>query len=373
MLARAQYPDLWSRSGYPTMPTIAALFGDVVHGTLQTIVKALVAAGCESTRAEGAAQVLRELGGITAVVEHALKDRLARLDGNPRLDGGRGRRLGRELADRVPEARVQVQACLGRTVLPTDSQPKSAAIPVGGNTGSRSRPQRRPVGTGAHPEITLTADELRLVGRIDLLTITDNAVRITDYKTGLEDPSHLDQLYTYALLWDLDRVVNPSGRKVTHLTAAYPSYEMSAPGPAEEELRVLRQTFETRMAAADAELAAPRPRAITREDTCGFCQVRQLCAEYWGEVVPVLESVPLGTWFDYQGIVGARNGVRSWWMMSRRTGKRELLLRTPSPSIALNSGSQIRVLDIRLDDDPEVDQLIGVMSESSEVFVVTDQ
>jgi hypothetical protein len=373
MLTRAQYPDLWSGSGYPTIPAIAALFGDVVHGALETIVKALVAAGCESTRVAGAAQVLRQLGGITAVVEHALTDRLARLDGNPRMDGDRGRRLGREIKDRVPEARAQVQAYLSRTALPAGSQPKGAAIPDGGNTGSSSRPQRRPVGAGAHPEITLTADELRLTGRVDLLTVADDAVRITDYKTGVEDPSHLDQLHTYALLWDLDRAANPSGRKVTDLTAAYPSREVSVPGPAEAKLRVLQQTFESRIAAADAELAAPMPAAITREDTCGFCQVRQLCGEYWDQVVPAPASVSPGAWFDYQGIVGPQNGVRSWWMMSRRTGRRELLLRTPSPSTALTSGSQIRVLGIRLEDDPEVDAFIGAMSASSEVFVVTDQ
>ncbi|MEH0843119.1 PD-(D/E)XK nuclease family protein [Micromonospora sp. CPCC 205711] len=373
MLTRAQYPDLWSRSGYPMMPVIAAVFGDVVHSSLEAILKALVAAGCESTRVAGAAHVLRELGGITAVVEHALKDRLARLVGNPRLNRDRGRRVGRELSDRVPEARAQVQAYLSRIVLPAGSQPKRAANPDGGNTCSRSCPQRRPVGTGSHPEITLTADEVRLTGRVDLLTVADDVVRITDYKTGVEDPGHLDQLHTYALLWDLDRAVNPSGRKVTDLMAAYPSREVSIPGPGEEELRVLQQSFETRIAAADAEVAAPMPAAVTREDTCGFCQVRQLCAEYWEQIVPGPDSVPPGDWFDYQGIVGQRNGVRSWWMMSSRTGGRELLLRTPLPATELTSGSQIRVLGIRLDDDPEVEALVGAMSASSEVFVLNDR
>jgi hypothetical protein len=190
----------------------------------------------------------------------------------------------------------------------------------------------------------------------------------------LEDPSHIDQLHTYALLWNVDRVVNPSARKATDLTAAYPSREVSVPGPPEAELRVLQQTFETRIAAADAELAAPMPAAMTNEETCGFCQVRQLCGEYWEQVVPAApDRASAGAWFDYQGIVGPQNGVRSWWMMNRRTGRRELLLRTPSPSIALTPGSQIRVLSIRIDDDPESDTLIGAMSGLSEIFVMTDK
>jgi hypothetical protein len=198
-------------------------------------------------------------------------------------------------------------------------------------------------------------------------------VRITDYKTGVEESSHLDQLHTYALLWDMDEAVNPSRRKVTHLTAAYPSRDVSVPGPTEEELRMLQQTFETRIAAADAELAASMPTAVTREDTCGFCQVRQLCGEYWEKVVPALSSASRGAWFDYEGVVGQQNGVRSWWMMNRHTGGRELLLRTPSSSTALTSGSQIRLLSIRLEDDPDGEALIGSMSASSEVFVRTDQ
>ncbi|MFF5219509.1 PD-(D/E)XK nuclease family protein [Micromonospora sp. NPDC000442] len=372
MLTRAQYPDLWSRSGYPMMPVIA-VFGDVVHSALEAILKALIAAGCESTRVAGAAQVLRELGGITAVVERALKDRLARMDENPRLNRDRGRRLGCELSDRVPEARAQVQAYLRRIGLPSGSQPKQrAAKPDRGNSGSISCPQREPIGTGAYPEITLTAGELRLTGRVDLLTVADAVVRITDYKTGAEDPSHLDELRTYALLWRLDRAANQSGRKVTDLMVTYPSREVSVPAPADEELWEFGQTFETRIAAADTELAAAIPTAVTREDACGFCQVRQLCGEYWEQVVPNPDRVSPGGWFDYQGIVGPQNGVRSCWMMSRRTGKRELLLRTPSPSTVLTSGSQIRVLGIRLDNDLEVDVVIGAVSASSEVFVVTD-
>ena len=53
-LARASYPDLWDGPGYPQAPTLAALFGDVVHGALETIVKALAASGCESATAAGA-------------------------------------------------------------------------------------------------------------------------------------------------------------------------------------------------------------------------------------------------------------------------------------------------------------------------------
>ena len=64
-----RYPDLWDGRGYPRVPAFAALFGDVVHGALDTIVRALVAAGCESAQSAEAVTVLRQLGGYTAVIE----------------------------------------------------------------------------------------------------------------------------------------------------------------------------------------------------------------------------------------------------------------------------------------------------------------
>ena len=63
MLSRATYPELWKGRGYPPMPNTAALLGDVVHTALELLVKALVAAGCESTGTAAAVAVLKQMGG----------------------------------------------------------------------------------------------------------------------------------------------------------------------------------------------------------------------------------------------------------------------------------------------------------------------
>ncbi|MGH3435454.1 MAG: PD-(D/E)XK nuclease family protein [Sciscionella sp.] len=60
MLSRAAYPELWEGSGYPPMPNTAALFGDVVHAALELLVRALVAADCESTGTAAAVAVLKQ-------------------------------------------------------------------------------------------------------------------------------------------------------------------------------------------------------------------------------------------------------------------------------------------------------------------------
>jgi hypothetical protein len=52
-LSRSSYPQLWDGQGYPQVPATAALFGDVIHGALDRIVRALIAAGCASPQDPG--------------------------------------------------------------------------------------------------------------------------------------------------------------------------------------------------------------------------------------------------------------------------------------------------------------------------------
>jgi hypothetical protein len=371
LLSRASYPELWEGRGYPLVPAIAALFGDVVHGALDAIVKALVDAGCESPRAAGAVDVLRELGGYTAVTERVLDARMARLGANPRLDDGGLRRLNQHLRGRVAEARAQVQAYLSRVELPPGVSGKVSADMATGDSGGGPAFGRKPVGSGAYAEIPLAAEELRLMGRVDLLTITEDRVDITDYKTGIEDPSHLDQLNLYALLWDLDRVVNPGRRPVAELTASYPSGEVTISAPGESALRSLESSLKLRIASAEAEIDTPLPRAVPSDEHCRFCQVRQLCDDYWSGIAPDPATLADGTLFDYQGVVGPQNGARSWWMLREGSGQRQLLLRTTATTPQLFMGSRIRVLGLRLDEDPEVDATVAAMTAWSEVFLLT--
>jgi hypothetical protein len=372
MLSHAEYPDLWVGRGYPPMVASAALFGDVVHATLEVIVKALVAAGCESTRTADAVRVLKDLGGITAIAEQALEQRLAQLEENPRLKGDRARRLRIEIRGRLPDVRARVQVFLSRTVLPFSSRPRTSAWTGRVDSDSLLAGGRRPVGNGAHPELKVTAEELSLTGRIDLLTVGVETVHITDYKTGSEDPGHIDQLLTYALLWDLDRDVNPERRRATHLTVAYPSHELTVPAPTGEELRIIQRSIRARIAAAGAEVAAVPPRALPSDENCRYCQVRQLCPEYWEQLVRSPDQVPPGQWFDYEGVVAEQNGARSWSMSSRRTGRPELLLRTLSPSTDLRRGDRVRALGLRRDEDPESDVMVGAMTGNSELFALTE-
>jgi hypothetical protein len=373
MLTRAEYPDLWDRRGYPIVPGRAALFGDVVHGALETIVEAFSVAGCASPQAKDSVEVLRSMGGLTAIVEHALDNRMSKLDGHPRLDAQRLQRLRVELTDRLPEARAQVGTFLRREGLALGVRTSRDTQSSDGRMTTGVPPRRQPVGLGAHPEVEVTAEDLRFTGRIDLLSLDDVSVTIVDYKTGSEDPAHGDQLRTYALLWELDRETNPAARLATHLVVAYAGREHAVPAPTLEELRALEQSLVERIAVAEAEIVGDTPNARPSDDVCRFCQVRQLCDDYWEYLPPNPMDVREGEWFDFEGTVESQNGIRSWLVKSTRHGKGAMLLRTSSPSVTLPIGGHVRVLGVRRDTDPDdLGTVIGAMSANSELFSLFD-
>lgn len=362
-------PDLWERSGYPQAPVPAALFGDVVHGAIEVILKALVAAGCSSTRSAEAVTVLKGLGGYTAVAEAVLAGRLARLDGNPRLRSEQRRRLDRELGDRMPDARAEIQEYLSRMPSLPGATPASSSDDSA--IGDRDpAPGRCEIANGPYPELDLVAEPLRLVGRIDLLTLEEDGARIMDFKTGAEDPSHQEQLLTYALLWARDHVVNPDRRPCRDLRAAYPNRETAFPVPDDDALAQLESNLVARIRAADDSVQTASPDARL-SDRCGLCGVRPLCADYWLDRGTAAVPSADGEWFDLEGTVASQHGAKSW--VVQPAGGGPILVRTPSPSETLPLGRSVRLLGVRRVVDPDdPGALIAAMGAGTETFVLTE-
>jgi hypothetical protein len=364
-LSRADYPDLWDKRGYPRLPNPAAIKGDVVHGSLEIIVKALVKAGCLSTRAADAVSVLRELGGYTAVAQGVLDEQLATLDGNPRISQERREQVNRLLGDWVPEAREQIQTYLNRMEL----RPRVGGSTTGGSASPGQPDKRYPAREGEHPELELIAEDLRLKGRVDLLSVDGDGAAITDFKTGAEDPSHHDQLRLYALLWSEDDDVNPDDLAVTALVAAYPSHNVEVVVPSATELTELRSDVVGRIDRADVAVLEELPLAVIGEH-CAMCNVRGLCDAYWGGGAPNTSDVADGGWYDLHGTVVREHGVKSWVLRETGSG-RELLVRTPNPSFSLPTDQDVRILGAKRTIDPDEEEtLIASVTSVSEVLHV---
>lgn len=364
-LSRADYPDLWQKHGYPRLPNPSAIKGDVVHGSLEIIVKALVKAGCTSTRSADAVAVLRDLGGFTAVAQGVLDEQMSRLDGNPRLSDERREQVTRALGMWLPEAREQIQTYLNRL----DLRPRATATPSTGSSALHEPAKRYPAKSGDHPERELVAEELRLTGRIDLLSLDADGATITDFKTGSEDPAHHDQLRMYALLWTEDHEVNPDAVEVKSLLAAYPDHDAPVVVPNAAELLDLRAEVVRMIATADLAVDVDKPAAVVGEQ-CELCNVRGLCDSYWSTRAPHIANVADGAWFDLQGTVVREHGVKSWVLLETRTG-REVLVRTPNASHVLPLGHEVRVLGAKRTIDPDEEEaLIASLTSASEVLRV---
>jgi hypothetical protein len=310
-----------------------------------------------------AVAVLRELGGYSNVAEEVLSVQLARFDGNPRVGADRREQLTRSLTDWVPEARGQIQTYLNRTNLQTSSG--TATVPSNADHATRY-----PARTGEHPEKELVAEELRIKGRIDLLSVDAAGARITDFKSGAEDPAHRDQLRLYALLWEADSAVNPAGLPVTELVAAYPDHEVYVSVPSASDLAALGDDVAARIEKAEAAIAADPPTANLGEH-CGLCGVRGLCDSYWSKRAPRTAEVSDGNWYDLTGTVVREHGVKSFVLREGRTGS-DVLVRTPTPAFALPLGCDIRLLGARRVVDPDDEEaLIASLTSTSEVLELT--
>lgn len=375
MLLRASYPEIWAKRGFPQVPHLSALLGDVVHRVLEVIVHALTAAGCSSTHSVDAVDVIRSLGGLSSIIRDAIDRKVNALADNPRLSEERREGLRRSLTDQSGIASNRVQVFLSRVTLPAWVGEAQAAVTadLGAPQGLAGPRRRSSVEVGAHPEVDVVAEELRLWGRIDLVTFDDESVTITDYKSGQEDASHDDQVRLYALLWDLDRQSNPECRSATRLVVSYPARDRTVTAPDPGELRALEATTKARIDQANAEVVAADPRAVPSPDVCPFCQVRQFCQDYWERIAPDPATVSPRDWFDLEGTVLRQNGIKSWVVESTRRTDAQVLVRTPSPSETLPIGRTVRLLDVRRVSDPdEPDKVIAALGSTSETFLLDE-
>lgn len=367
MLSRATYPDMWDRRGYPPLPTVSAMFGNVVHGIIEQLARALADAGLASASPGAIVTVLSDLGGWRGIVEREIDSQLARFDTNPRVSPDRIDRVRDELLRHASHAADQVKVFLRRGPLPPGRRSHQSD-----EIGFDDVPKRRsPVASGAYSERDVCADELRLAGRIDYLVIDDVDVTIVDFKTGGEDAHHADQVRLYALLWQLDDQTNPDRRPATKLELAYPSRTRAVEPLDSAALLTLKTSTADRIAVADSLTDSASPPAMPSPDTCRFCQVKQFCDAYWASIPPAVGEASVEEWFDFEGRVVAPSGTRSWYLTSGDDAA-EVLVRTVETNVQFPQGRRVRLLGVRRTIDPDdEDRPVISMVSTSEWYVVS--
>jgi PD-(D/E)XK nuclease superfamily len=361
MLARAHYPSVWDRDGYPSRPSPAALAGTVTHRALEIVLAALQSHRCESAVDPRAVQALRDIGGFSKLIENTIDRELDALAHNPRSQ----RQLGpirERLVAEIPAIRERIQAAVSRMRL----------YPIAeGTRATDAGSARGPLAPGSHAEVELSCEELRLRGRADLVAISREGCAITDYKTGSSSESHVDQLRLYALLWSRDEEMNPSRLPVQELVLAYTGNDLGVDPPSPDELDTLAATLAEQIEQAEANVSHPPAPALPAPQMCRYCAVRHLCEEYWDTAAALLPVPPPGAarFVDCEASVARRNGPRSWFL-SLGAENAGVLLRTMTEDPGFNAGDSVRLLGLALWLDKESGEPVLAMTSFSEVFVL---
>lgn len=368
-LGNASYPELWDQRGYPPRPNSGSLKGVAVHRSLRQIFSALIRARCSSTKTIEAIQVMRHLGGYTAVAENIVNELLARESANPRarlfVDAVRARQ-----DQIVASVREEVQAIVSSQLISIPDHPVA-------DGGVRPR-VRSPLARGSYPELELRHPGMGWAGFADLLNLDDQGVEIVDFKTGEYDKGHELQLKIYNLLWARDKELNPSGKSADRLTLRYPAGKVSVPPLSAIELDAFEAELQQRDRSAHEALEKDPPVAAPGVEQCRFCSVRHLCSTYWTrDVQAVIKkgSTTTETRFDLEAELLSQHGPHSWnakVIVSRIwPSDNQVLLRINDCPYKLEAGQRLRILDVQLIVDPlEPGTRVAVVPRTSEMFQV---
>lgn len=189
---------------------------------------------------------------------------------------------------------------------------------------------RYALGPGNHAEVRVEAaladaeGEVRWKGQIDAVCIEPGGVTLVDYKTGLPEAEHREQLEIYALLFARDPVANPASLRATRLLLAYRSgatQSWQAPGDAalvDAERALLR-----RSRALLPMLQAEPPAASPGPDVCAPCGHRGHCDAYWARKSLVPSPSEGADLVDLEVVVSTRspNGDRLEGVTAPRPGQ----------------------------------------------------
>lgn len=374
-LSAGDYPHIWNRPGYPDVPQLSSVEGNVVHDVLQSITVALLRAQVPSLSHNSAISVIRDLGGFSAILRSGIENSLSPLRDNPRALHIIGT-LRERLDALIPELRCSVQDFLSRMhyIAPkymidtadVDKQPSS----------------RSPLAYGSYAEVALHATAMNWTGIADLITLKDNYCEIRDYKTGSPKAEHEEQLQVYALLWAKDEELNPSASLANALVLSYLDKDIRIDTPSSAQLGVLERTLKERSIAAIESIKQSPPHANPSEENCRFCSVRQLCSKYWVWLseVPSRKMLPAPEFADVQMKITGNHGPMSW------DGAVECsiapivnipaLLRTSTANMGLSIGQRVRLLNVSVvphsDDNHQEsnNRLVITLRSNSELFIV---
>lgn len=361
---------------------MASLAGQVVHRSIERLVRIVVSSNISSLDDPAFVQMMRELGGYPSIIETEIERIDEELVKNPRL-AWRHSDLKAGLLLRTEVLREAIQLLFSDLEIPRITEQPASRKHVDGN---------RALKRGNYAEMELRSGELGWYGKVDYLKVLDDGCEIFDFKTGQEKPEHEFQMNIYDLLWAFDRERNVNSLPLKNKTLIYPIRKVTFPPLSVSELRVFAEMVSNRSQAATAAISTPMPVANVTASKCGFCSVRQLCTNYWKQTAQDTLLIEQGTGDGPFTRANTDLEVRLVSSMSSRVWKAKVVVGMfvePDTEILIHfgdlaarwsgfliSGSRVRLLNVFIikspDDEEELaTRAIGIKP-FTELFIVPE-
>jgi len=257
---------------YPQIVNVKTICGVIIHASINKIVRLLISKGCISTKDKKVFQVLKEIGGIINIVSKEINDQLIELKNNPRYFI-QEEYYKKKITDQHEFIIQSIQYYFHKiNFLSNLSEREKIA---------NSKSTLGELRDGVFTEIFLDNNDYGLIGFVDLLSIYNGNCVITDFKTGSFKDSHIDQMKFYSMLWYIDQLYNPRKEIAKNFVLMYLDNELVFEGPSEAENLQLLSKIINKIGIIKKDFESGNVLARYDEEFCGFCQVRQLCSEFW--------------------------------------------------------------------------------------------
>lgn len=269
-LNHSKYENLGRVGSYPSKPNFHTVIGNVIHLAIEKLINKLSESDCKTFTHPRSIEVLKSLGGFTALVELSLDETLVRLSTNQRSSEVIGY-LEEEIRGNIPQIRQALQSIIQRIDIAENSCGSASGIVSNEST----------LKNGMNAEVKLNAKKIHWTGIADLITVSGDDVHIVDFKTGKKSEEHIEQLQIYSFLFARDSNVNPNALIANKLTVIYKNRNIRFPAPTPSKLNDIEYDLIARTNKAIKNTQLSPPPAKPNIENCSWCNVRQMCDKYW--------------------------------------------------------------------------------------------
>lgn len=328
---------------YPSRPNPAAVEGGIVHSLLEKLFRSLACHGMPIIGSEAFQKCISEVD-INLTISRLIRDYEGRIALNPRGHGFQLRSSIQQLHNKVVQIFRDQYDKIRQNTPPSiiqsldDGQKKQVTRDVTDNDLEALLSQKK-----VFTELKLEHKELPFIGIIDFIWFDDEDIKISDFKSGAYKHDHREQLLIYSLL-----IKSNLGRLPKEAFIVYPDKSERVEI---NEIIVDKAYYDlnNKISKASKELSMVPAKAIYN-DNCQYCQVRQLCDQYWVSLsydphqvkkvgIVDLEVEVTGTHSNH-GFVGRRNDCNNLNVVYETNVAKALPLITCGERLRIIGGKQ---------------------------------